>query len=82
VNSDNPYEGMHGHMVEDIKIGIQGLEQASFVQVKRMANAATHALVVGARTHVMDMVMWTLVPPCICYIVRERNHLPPVDFDL
>jgi hypothetical protein len=76
VNSDNPCESMHGHLVEDIKTGIQGLEQATFVHVKRMVNAAAHALAVGARTHVIDMVVWTSIPPCICGIVRREESLP------
>jgi hypothetical protein len=59
VNSDNPCESM----AEDIQTGIQCLEQVSFVHVKKMANAAALALAVGARTHVIDMVKWTSIPP-------------------
>lgn len=76
VNSEFPCDTMHGHLIEAIKDGLQGLHQIRFTHVKREANDVAHELAVGARTHVIDTIRWTSIPPCISGIVR-REELHP-----
>ncbi|XP_059429170.1 uncharacterized protein LOC132162980 [Corylus avellana] len=75
VNSELPCESMHGHLTEAIKEHLQGLNQAILTHTRREANAAAHELAVEARTHVIDTVRWTSIPPCICCIVRREESL-------
>jgi hypothetical protein len=62
VNSESPCDSMHGHLVEAIKEGLQGLNQTCFTHIKREANAVAHELAVGARTHVINTIRWTTIP--------------------
>jgi hypothetical protein len=65
VNLENLSNNMHGHIIEDIKAGIQTLNQVCFTHAKREANAITHELAVGARTHVIDTIRWTSIPSVV-----------------
>jgi hypothetical protein len=56
VNSAKPCDSMHGHLVEAIKKGLQGLNRLLFTHVQRELNVAAHELAVAARTHVMDTI--------------------------
>jgi ribonuclease HI len=76
VNSPLPCDSMHGHLIQAIKEGLQGLNQTSFTHTKREANAVAHEPAVEARTHVMDTVRWNSIPPCICGIVRREEIHP------
>jgi hypothetical protein len=76
VNSTKPCDSMHGHLVEAIKKGLQGLNRLLFTHVQRELNVAAHELAVAARTHVMDTIRWTSIPPCICGIVRREEISP------
>jgi hypothetical protein len=66
VNSINPCDSLHGHLIEDIKTGIWTFNVVLFSHVKREANGAAHELAVDARTHVIDTITWTTIPPSIC----------------
>jgi ribonuclease HI len=76
VNSIHPCDSLYGHLIEDIKTGIQTLDVAIFSHVKREANSAAHELAVDARTHVIDTIRWTTIPPSICGIVRREEVSP------
>ncbi|XP_059446627.1 uncharacterized protein LOC132178194 [Corylus avellana] len=76
VNSTNQCQSMHGHLIEDIKVALQALNQACFTHAKREANAAAHALAVGARNHVIDTMRWSSIPSCIYGIVRREESFP------
>jgi ribonuclease HI len=76
VNSIHPCDSLYGHLIEDIKTGIQTLDVAIFSHVEREANGAAHELAVDARTHVTDTIRWTTIPPSICGIVRREEVSP------
>ena len=82
VNSMMPSDSLHSHLIKDIKEGLQGLNQMLFTHAKREANLAAHELAVGARTHVIDIIRWNSIPPCICGIVRREEIHPLFDFAL
>lgn len=56
VNMEFHCNSMYGHLVDDIKNGLQGLDHASFTHVRRAANVAAHELAIEARTHVTDTI--------------------------
>jgi ribonuclease HI len=75
VNSDRMCSNHYGHLVEDVKLGLRQLNSAKFTHVRRSANGAAHELALVARTHVIDVVRWNLLPPNINGIVqREESH--------
>jgi hypothetical protein len=70
VNTQNPCGSNYGHLIEDIKEGLQKLSSTRFIHVRRNANTVAHTLAVEARTHVMGTTRWNFLPPSICVIVR------------
>ncbi|XP_059437060.1 uncharacterized protein LOC132170186 [Corylus avellana] len=73
VNSVSQCNSIYGHLIEDIKVGLNKMATSSFTHVTRDANGAAHALAVMARNHVTGIVKWDSIPHSICGIVSREE---------
>jgi ribonuclease HI len=77
VNMSTQCNSSYGHLIESIKVGLRQIPESSFTHVRRSANTAAHTLAVMAKTHVIDVVGWNLIPPHICGIVQREELFSP-----
>jgi ribonuclease HI len=77
VNSDRHCSNYYGHLVEDVKHGLRRLKSAKFSHVCHSTNVVAHKLATLARTHVIDVIRWNVLPPKIFGIVQREGLYSP-----
>ena len=75
VNSQEPCNSWHGHIVEGVQMGLKKIDNVSFNYVNREGTYAAHGLAKEAIKFVIDTTWRNEIPPCIYDIVKREEHV-------